>query len=169
MSSWSVSFIAMVNSSILNSYMQNLDLYVVPLHHLAAISKNSWAKRLGLASVLTGVLYSHVKYCQRAPFLVLTLFKAEVKYHNAVRTKPPHQFQDMEYFQTELWGNSSVQKRDLHSSFPGPSQEDDSSQSFLAPICGLSTSCSPSLLKTPSLWFCLAIIQTSSNISPWIQ
>lgn len=78
MSSWSVSLIVMVNSLILNSYMQNTDLYVVPLHHLAAISKSSWAKRLGLASVLTGVLYSHVKYWQRAPFLVLTLFKAEV-------------------------------------------------------------------------------------------
>lgn len=78
MSSWSVGFMGMFNSSILNSYIQNLDLCVVPLHHLEAISKNSWAKWLGLASVLTRLLYSHIKNWQRAPFLVLTLFKEDV-------------------------------------------------------------------------------------------
>lgn len=48
----------------------------------------------------------------------------------------------------------AVQKRDLHSSFPGPSGEVGSSQYLLAPTCGCA-SCSQSLLKTSSLGFSL--------------
>lgn len=100
----------MVNSWILNSYMQNLDLCVVLLHHLAAISKNSWAKRLGLASVLTGVLYSHVKYWQRAPSLVLTLSKAEdwceISQCSQNQTTTP--ISRCRVFQTEPWRNAGL-------------------------------------------------------------
>lgn len=70
-------------------------------NNLASISKNSWAMQLRLASVLTGVLYPHVKYWHRAPFFWPYLRqKSDVERHSTVRSKPTCWFQCTEFLQT---------------------------------------------------------------------
>lgn len=72
-------------------------------NNLASISKNSWAMQLRLASVLTGVLYPHVKYWHRAPFFWPYLRqKSDVEHHSTVRSKPTCWFQGTEFLQTEF-------------------------------------------------------------------